>query len=225
MFMEKRHFIILTICLLVVLFLIIWQSGNGREQFSPIQEWPYLPPNNWGSPQAKRWTPWWYEQNEDSVYPSVPSIANYDTDVYRFPNTNCLKHQNLQPIQPLRQSACGKPIQVPFAKYDINAMSNISDVEPNGLNGSYQVERFSSIPPSELNKLQRLKDIACGGCMSNLSRKHQVDLDSHYDGSCDFDTIEGFNQHGKYTDKARNLFKLLLLILIVYGVYYLMKSE
>lgn len=217
MYLEKKHFIILAICLLAILFLWICKN-NGKEHFSVIQEWPYLPPNNWNVPQAKKWTPWWYEQNEDAVYQSVPSIANYDTNFYRFPTTNCIKPQSLRTLHPLTKSTCGTPVKIPFATYDINSMSNISDVNPNGMDGIV-VERFSSQIPNEDN----IEKIGCGGCMRKLANRPGIDINSYLDGSCNFDTIEGFGNIGSH--RMKNLSKLFLLVLIVCCICYLINKN
>jgi hypothetical protein len=146
MFIENKNFIVIAIAVIVVIFLIT--QYHTTEGFSTIQRWPYYPkPTNWKSPKSKFWNPWWYEQNEDSTYPANPTISNYDTKFYRFPKTNCLQPKPTRPLKPLIDSPCGTPY-TPFAKYDINSMSNpFVRVNANGMDGIV-VERFGSTLPA-----------------------------------------------------------------------------
>lgn len=109
--MENRHFIIVGIAIIVVLYLLFWEN-NGGENFTTVPDWKMNP--------YTYWNPWHFYDNSNSYHPIVPSIMNYNTDTYRFPDTSCLKHNEV-PNKTYPEYPCYKPAQMqPFTSTEVN---------------------------------------------------------------------------------------------------------
>ena len=180
MCLKLEHYIILAISLVVIFVLWKW---SRIDNFDVIQQYPFLPPNDWKATSARKWTPWYYQENELSYHQSVPSILNYGTDFYRFPTTNCLKNMQHGPMEsPLLDniSPCYKPANTYPAPpslvgselpYEVKMMNSVT-----GIDGS-KIEGFDPEGPT-------IGTIGCGGCMVKPPVLAEADYDSNYGTSC-----------------------------------------
>ena len=165
--LEKRHYILIGVAILVILFLWTWDSNDTtQEQFSVIPEWPYMPPKYWKNRNKKHWKPWYFYDNT-TEHPAVPSISNYDTEFYRFPNTNCLN-----PVEPkkhmLPSYKCHKPAQM----------------KPYGQEEAV----IASKPPKQMTGCH-----TCGtGNIENFEPNTMSDIDDNYEAN-----YEAHDGHGK----------------------------
>ena len=144
MCMKTRHVIILIIALMILFFLWKW---DNVDHFDVIQQYPFLPPKYWTPLPAKKWTPWYYQENAAPFYTSVPSVVNYGTDFYRFPQTNCVNKQTAI-------SAQGQTVQTP--KQSCKQVQMHPYKSPNSC--GVPVEGFDPNGPD-------IEEIGCGGCM------------------------------------------------------------
>lgn len=76
--------IVVVLLVLAVIGSAVGMWLNNNETFSPIDEWPYLPPKYWKEREVTHWDPWYYN-NGNYNHPSNPSITNYTVQDYQFP--------------------------------------------------------------------------------------------------------------------------------------------
>jgi hypothetical protein len=96
--LKNNHGVMRVIILVVILAVLGSAVGmwmNHREGFSPMDNWPYLPPRYWKQREDVQWDPWYFEKEND-LYPSVPEISNYSVQDYQFParTLDMVRHQS-----------------------------------------------------------------------------------------------------------------------------------
>jgi hypothetical protein len=97
--------IIIVLIVLAVLGSAIGMYMSGTEGFSPIDQWPYLPPKHWRQRTVKHWDPWYY-RNSNHIYPANPSITHYSVQDYQFPARTLEMERGEMPMeQQLAQEA------------------------------------------------------------------------------------------------------------------------
>lgn len=96
---ENKHYIIIAIIIIVVWMLYSWDK---QENFSGVQDWPFLPPKYWQKRNKVKWGKWYFYDSvykkpkflstwnplwdsEDRYHPAVPGIVHYDVNNYKFP--------------------------------------------------------------------------------------------------------------------------------------------
>lgn len=84
----SRNQIVTVVLFLMVAWVYYTWNNNSKESFSVIQQWPYLPPNQWKNEEYNKWGENWYYKNDNKQFPIVPSIVNYDDSHYKFPKTS-----------------------------------------------------------------------------------------------------------------------------------------
>lgn len=101
---EQKHVIIVGVVLLVLWILWSWdrEEDTTAEKFSPVQQFPYLPPKYWKSRTPKKWHPYWFYDSkyktptflskwnplwdsDDQYHPAVPGVVKYDSLRYKLP--------------------------------------------------------------------------------------------------------------------------------------------
>jgi hypothetical protein len=61
---------------------------KSSESFSTIQDFPFLPPNNWKDINSSKWDNQWYYETDQLVHPVIPKIVNYDNKNYKLPKVS-----------------------------------------------------------------------------------------------------------------------------------------
>lgn len=102
---EQKHIIVIVVVVLVLWMLWSWDSQTKTENFSPVEQFPYLPPKYWEPRKAKKWSPYWFYDSkyktpkvlstwnplwdsEDRYHPAVPQVVRYHPKYKLVPDEN-----------------------------------------------------------------------------------------------------------------------------------------
>lgn len=71
--LKTEHYVVIAVIIIILVFLFM---KGGKEGYTSIQGFPFMPSNYWDPVKLTYWSPWFYNENAfDTV---VPKVSVYD---------------------------------------------------------------------------------------------------------------------------------------------------
>lgn len=213
--MDRIMGIVILVVILAVLgsAMTLWMGDN--ESFSPIDQWPYLPPKHWREREVTHWDPWYY-RNGERVHPAVPHITNYSVQDYQFPARTLEMAEQEMPQDPMAEQ--GVPIALPTDGLS-EEMAEDGNAESQGLGPTPE----SAMPQIPEEGSAEVEEPYGGGWGGARYEGMAAEEEEPYGGGCGGARYEGYGG-ARYEGmgqvmNTRNMMVIVALLLVGWLVW------